>query len=333
MRHAHLDHDPDVKTKASWHSLDLRLGSPRDMPGRPRTVHFCELIEVAQDESVTEYTAEAWDDLFGLIGSRDVEELRHEIRRRKYEGELRHEPTRHAQYLYLGKLRPGADWPDIRDLAGEHASLASTGVVGALIEPAYLVRVEGTAYVAILRSSGGPTFTAIASWLSSVAGYDSEEGRLELRPYARRDQLARLNAAIGATKLHFKVGADVLEDADPNSDVVRAMKIVQDTGAGGVSVEMIVSYGNARPDELGAEHLVNAVAEFVRTIPGAHASATLMQPTDEGFVKDYVDFTSDRITLSEEVGVSEDEEPTAYAILGAMSLAVRRFREYIEPRG
>lgn len=303
------------------------------MAGKPRTVHFFELVEVAQDESVTEYTAEAWDDLFDLIGSRDLEELRHEIRGRKYEGELRHEPTRRAQYLYLGKLRPGADWPDIRDLAGEHTSLASTGVVGALIEPAYVVRIEGTAFVAILRSSGGPTFTAISSWLSTVAGYDFEDSRLELRPYARHDQMARLNAAIGATKLHFKVGADLLQDVDPSSDVVRAMKVVQDTGAGGVSVEMVVSYGNARPDELGAEHLVDAVAEFVRTIPGAHASATLMQPTDDGYVKDYVDFTADRITLSEEVGGSEDEEPTPYAILGAMSQAIRKFREYIEPGG
>lgn len=302
------------------------------MAGKPRTVHFFELVEIAQDESISEYTAETWDDLFDLIASKEVEELRHDIRRRKYEGELRYEARRSAEYLYLGKLRPGADWPDIRDLEGEHTSLASTGVVGALIEPAYIVRLEGTPYVAILRSSGGPTFTAISSWLSTVAGYDFAESRLELRPYVRRDQLSRLNAAIGATKLHFKVGADLLADADPSSDVVRAMKVVQDTGAGGVSVEMIVSYGNARPDELGAQYLADAVSEFVRTIPGAHASATLMQPKDEGYEKDFVDFSLDRITLSEEVGGSEDEEPTAYAILGAMSQAIRKFREYIEPR-
>ncbi|MDR6201246.1 hypothetical protein QE374_003155 [Microbacterium sp. SORGH_AS428] len=303
------------------------------MAGKTRTVHFFELIEVAQDESVQEYTAEAWDDLFDMIAGMEVEELRHEIRQRKYEGEVRDEPTRQVRYLYLGKLRPGMDWPDIRDLDGEHTSLASTGVVGALIEPAYVVRITGTPFVAILRTPGGPSFTAISSWLTAVAGLEFEETRLELRPYARRDQLARLNSAIGATKLHLKVGADVLDDADPTSDVVRAMQAVQDTGAGGVSVEMIVSYGNARPDGVGAQHLADAVAEFVRTVPGSHASATLMQPQDDGYVKDHVDFTLDRISLSEEVGGSEDEEPTAYAILGAMSQAIRRFREYIEPRG
>lgn len=299
------------------------------MAGKTRTIHFFELVEIAADGSVQEYTDEAWDELFDAIGGMPTEELRHEIRSRRYEGELQFEPTRRQRYLYIGKLRPGMDWPDIRDRAGAHASLASTGVVGALIEPAYITRVQGSPYVAILRTSGGPSFSAISSWLSSVAGYDLLEERIELRPFVRRDQLERLNASIGATRLHLKVAADVLDEADPSSDVVRAMKLVQDTGAGGVSVEMIVSYGNARPDGVGAQHLVDAVQEIVRTIPGAHAAATLMQPQNEGYVKDYVDFTLDRITLSEEVGGSEDEEPTAYAILGAMSQAIRRFREHI----
>jgi hypothetical protein len=297
--------------------------------GKERTVYFFSAIEVDQDDHITEFESDYWDALFERIRDLGEDERRQEIRSRKYEGEIRFERAPEVEYLYLGKLRPGADWPDIRNAEGEHASLASTGVVGALIEPAYIVRVARTPYIAILRSSGGPTFTAIASWLSTIAGYDFLETRLELQPYARKDQLERLASAVGATRLHLKVDGDALQGTEPRSRVLRAMKAVQDTGSGSVSVEMIVSYGNASPDEAGAEDLAEGVSELVRAIPFKKAVATLLVDRNDGIVKDYVDFSLDRVTLTESVGNSEDEEPTPRVILGAMSDAIGRFREQI----
>ncbi|TFC90103.1 hypothetical protein E3T24_00185 [Cryobacterium sp. TmT2-59] len=275
-----------------------------------------------------EYEAGFWESLFIHLAGLDEDIRRTEIRTRKYEGEVRAERSPALSYLYIGKLRPGSDWPDIRDSHGVHASLASTGVIGALIEPAYLLPISGTNYLAVLRSSSGPTFSAITEWLNHAAGFVGTDDRLELRPYARHDQLERLARAQGATRIHLKVDPDALHNGPATSEVGRAMQSVQNLGAGGVSVEMIVSYGNSIPDEAGAEALAEGVRDLVESGAFKTAKATLLVGEPGGHLaKDSIDFTLDRVTLTEEIGDSEDEEPLPAVILSAMSEAIRRFRE------
>jgi hypothetical protein len=295
--------------------------------GKQRTIYFFDAIILDQNNNVNEHPAGYWDSLLTHIGTLGEDVRRTEIRSRKYEGEVRAEKSPSLSYLYIGKLRPGADWPDIRDSHGVHASLASTGVIGALIEPAYLLPISGTNYLAILRTSSGPTFSAITEWLNHVAGYLGTDDRLELRPYARHDQLERLALAQGATRIHLKVDPDALQNGRATSEVGRAMQSVRDLGAGGVSVEMIVSYGNSIPDESGAEALADGVRDLLDSGTFKKAKATLLVSEHGQLVKETVDFTLDRVTLTEEIGDSEDEEPLPSVILSAMSEAIRRFRE------
>ncbi|WP_414172141.1 hypothetical protein [Clavibacter tessellarius] len=236
-----------------------------NVAGKARTVYFYDVVTADQDNQITELAAGWWFDLFDFLAEREPEDLRNEFRRRKYEGEIRDHRSPAVRYLYLGKLRPGADWPDIRNLTGQHGSLASTGAVGAVIEPAYVVPIhmEGENYVAVLKSSNGPSKEALQAWLSSVAGYELSENRLILRPYARRDQLERLQEAMGASRIHLKVDSATVSSMDASSDVGRAIQDVQQIGSGGVSVELIVSFGNARPDDDGAEALVAGVRDIV----------------------------------------------------------------------
>ncbi|AGW41753.1 phage-related major capsid protein [Leifsonia xyli subsp. cynodontis DSM 46306] len=296
---------------------------------KQRTVYFFEPIVLDQAGNVQPIEGGFWSDLHDRISNLDDNARRGEFFGRRHIGSAREETTPPEKYLYVGKLRPGADWPDVSDGDGAIASLASTGFSGSLIEPAYLLGVSGTNYVAILRSSAGPSFTAIARWLNMVCEFNTEAERLELRSYVRRDQLERFNRAKQAAKIYLKVDPGVMTDAEPKGELGQALKIAQSAGAGGASVELTISFGNVRPTDRAGEDLVTNLREllFTTRTPFKKAKATVIAEDQDGaLIRDKIDFTLDRITVQQKIGASEDEEPTPTIVLQAMLEAIGRFR-------
>ncbi|MEI5674970.1 MULTISPECIES: hypothetical protein [unclassified Nocardioides] len=300
------------------------------MSGKQRTVYFFEPVVIDKKGNAKSIAAGFWKDIHTHIGTLDEDDRRTIYRGRKLEGEATFTKSPAAEYLYIAKLRPGADWPDVRGVDGTHGTLASTGAVGALLEPAYLVEVSNTKYCAVLRSSGGPSFSALESWLSMAGGYTATDSTLELRPFVREDQLERLAVAQGATKIRLRVEPHALEDAEPTSDLGRAMADAQQAVGGGVSVEMTVSFGHVRPDGPAARQLTDAVSDILREGGVKHASATLLVPGEDGELeRDKIDFVRDRVTFIEEVGESEDEEPSAPVVMAAMAEAIQEFKKQL----
>lgn len=300
------------------------------MATKERTVYFFEPIVLDQADNVQPIEDGFWDWVQERVGALSEVARRADIFGRRHVGAARQEVAPALDYIYLGRLRPGADWPDVSDDAGEIASLASTGFAGSLLEPAYLLGVGGTNYVAILRSSAGPSTTSIVRWLNQVCGFNEQGDRLELRPYVRQDQLERLGRAQAAAKIHLKIDPGVMSDAQPNDELGQALKAAQSAGAGGVSVELTVSFGNARPTDGAGEDLVAGVRELLlsdNAVPFKKASATVMVENEAGqLVRDKIDFTMDRITVRQQVGANEDEEPTPPVVLSAMAQAIEKFR-------
>lgn len=300
------------------------------MTTKERTVYFFEPIVLDQADNVQPLEQGFWQWVQERVEGLPEVRRRADIFGRRHVGAARQETSPALDYLYVGRLRPGADWPDVSDNAGAIASLASTGFDGSLLEPAYLLNVSGTNYVALLRSSAGPSTTAIVAWLNQVCGFSHEGNRLELRPYVRRDQLERLGRAQAAAKIHLKIDPGVMNDAQPHDELGQALKIAQSAGAGGVSVELTVSFGNARPTNGAGEDLIAGVRELLSAgdaVPFKKASATVMVENEEGqLVRDKIDFTMDRITVRQQVGANEDEEPTPPVVLRAMVKAIEKFR-------
>ncbi len=300
------------------------------MATKERTIYFFEPVVLDQADNVQPIEEGFWDWVHDHVSALSEVERRADIFGRRHVGAARQEVAPALDYIYLGRLRPGADWPDVSDAAGEIASLASTGFAGSLLEPAYLLGVGGTNYVAVLRSSAGPSSTSIVSWLNQVCGFNRSGNRLELRPYARRDQLERLGRAQAASKIHLKVDPGVMIDAQPHDELGLALKAAQNAGAGGVSVELTVSFGNARPTDGAGEDLIAGVRELLlsdNAVPFKKASATVMVENAHGQLeRDKIDFTMDRITVREQVGANEDEEPTPPVVLSAMAKAIEKFR-------
>jgi hypothetical protein len=296
------------------------------MTGKARAVHFFSAVEVMHDGSVTPFGTEWWPDLLDALADKSEADLRVSYRGRKYEGHIQQEINPYIKYLYLGKLRPGADWPDIVDAEGEAGQLAQTGIRG-LVEPLYLLPIAGTNYIAVLRTSAGPTWEALTHWLGVTAGFFDSDSTIELQPYARHNQLQRLADAVGASKIHLKFDPEGAAAIEGHTELGRAIRGAASAGAGGVSVEMIVSFGHARPEEAGSEELIEGVREVVESGSFTTAQATLLKQGPHGIERDYVNFALDRVVYTEYVGESEDETPTPSVILGAMSDAVGIFRQ------
>lgn len=295
--------------------------------GAKRRIYFLEPVIERQDNTLEEVSEDFWGHFLTHLKDLPSERRRIELYGRKYIGEMRTEKTPAADYLYLGKARRGADWPDITDAAGTVSALNPGEGVEALIEPAYLLPVSGTNYVAVLRTSGGPSFSAIESWMSSAGGLDTQSERFTLRPYVRTDQLARLSRATGAARVHLKVDPGALQVDESLGAIGNAMKQVQDLGAGGVSVDMTLSFGRATPSHAYAEAIAAEVKKIIGKIPFKSAEATLMVEDEHGKeVRERVDFVRDRVTGSEYVGTSEDEPATPPVVLQALTEAIFKFK-------
>lgn len=301
------------------------VAAPR---GAKRRVYFVEPVIEKQDSSLEEVSGNFWDVYLKHVSELPRERRRIEMYGRKYIGEVRTEIAPAETYLYLGKARRGADWPDISDAEGLVSALDPGQGIDALIEPAYLLPVSGTNYVAVLRTSGGPSFAAIESWMSSAAGLDTTSERFTLRPYVRTDQLQRLNEASGATRVHLKVDPGVLQTDESLGAIGNAMREVQNLGAGGVSVDMTLSFGRATPSHAYAESIANEVKKVIKKIPFKTAEATLMTEDANGKeMREKVDFVRDRVTGSEYVGTSEDEPATPAVVLKALTDAIWKFKK------
>lgn len=305
------------------------------MPGRKRRIYFFEPVEVDAADRVTTFDETFWpsfhDHVHGLAiddGGLNRERLRLKYLGNKYSGSARTEVSPAERFFYVAKARPGSDWPDV-ELPDEGTSpLSLTDPSASLVEPAYLLPVWGTSYVAALRTSGGPSWSALENWIGAVSGRVSQESRFALRPYVRLDQLERLHESLGVSKVHLKLdpGSQTLSSVE--GVIAKALKGVQDLGAGGVSVELGLSFGRATPDEAAAEEIAQQVEKLVRNVRFKTARATIMQMNSDGvnYSKQNIDFYADRVTGSEYVGTNEDEVPTAPVVLKAMTEAIRKFR-------
>ncbi|MCU1584344.1 MAG: phage-related major capsid protein [Microbacteriaceae bacterium] len=251
---------------------------------------------------------------------------------REIEGEARIEISPAAKYFYLDRRRPGQDWPDARGIDGAFGSLASKGVVQSLHEPAYLLNVSGSNYIAIVRSSAGPSTSAIARWLNIVFGFSGHEERLELRAASRTDQIARLAQAQSASKVHLRIAPGAMAHGeDFNGELGKALTIAQSVATGSVSVDMTISFGNVVPTDEGGRELVNSIKELLNASTSfKKAAATLILENEDGeMIRDSVDFTRDRITIRQQVGADEDEEPTPAVVLDAMFEAIKKARKHL----
>ncbi|GAA2748770.1 DUF6731 family protein [Amnibacterium kyonggiense] len=302
------------------------------MSGPKRTIYFMEPVVLDAKGKVSPIQVGFWDALHDHVSTLQPASRSAEIFGRRIDGEAAEALSPARKYLYVGKHRPKADWPHATDASGVTGAIDSS-VVSAIIEYAYLLPVPGTNYVGLLRSSGGATFSALEAWLTSVCPKLPQGGSVVLRPYVRKDQLERLAKARGASKVELKIDPNTFGTKAPvGGDLAGALAEAQEIAGGGVSVELSLSFGRATPSEAGSENLAKQVQALLKSgIPLQKAKATVVNEDEHGkLVRDHIDFFRDRVTVTSEVGASEDEAPTPSAAVSAITEATKTFLKRLD---
>lgn len=300
--------------------------------GRKRRIYFYEPVILDQENKVQQIQKDFWGDLHAHVAGLDESDRSFTFFGRPISGEARRATTPPVDYFYLDRERPGQDWPDARGNDGHLDTLHAQQVVTSLHEPAYLLPVSGSAYVAFVRTSAGPSTSAVETWLNIVMGFEELDTRIELRAYARHDAMARLARATSASKVHVVIEPDAMTDVDMRGELGQALAMAQRAGNGGVSVDMTLSFGNVAPDDEAGRALVDGVSEVLNASAGfRRAQATVVTTDDEGEItKDFIDFKRDRVTISQAFGTDLEQEPTAQVVLEGLIEAIRTFRPHIE---
>jgi hypothetical protein len=308
-------------------------------------VTFFEGVEVDQHQQSRTWAETRWKRFFGDVDIATDSEKWNTFSSRRYNGSVRNCTSPAMDFFYLCKLRPTIDWPDIINFEGSIESLAEkaqqSGIVN-ILEPCYILPVTGTRYVAMMRSSGGPTPRAISDWIDAFCHNVENDSVFELRPVFTQDALRRLQLANGARRLSFRYVSlhdDAIESDDVAGHVNKAVSEVARISDQEMSVEMTLSFGRANIGGLGygSETLLDEVRRLVDSDAATHGKlsklqATVINDNEGGLESDPIDFLNERYSESVSIGGSEDDEPSPEVILSGMMDAIGTFRRKIGRR-
>lgn len=301
------------------------------MQGKQRTVYFYEPVVKSANGAVLPIATGFWDLLHAHTKTLAPVDREYSHYGRPVSGAARSHTSPPIDYFYLDRERPMQDWPNAKNQAGALDTLASHGSVQSLHEPAYLVPVSGSNFIAITRSSGGPVTSAIESWLSLVAGYWPTGDSLELRAVTRGDSLQRLAAAKLASKVQVRMDKGALTNQHFQGQLGRALEEAERIDSGSVSVDMTISFGNVTPTDAGGGALVDDIRELLKAnAPLKKVVAnTMVENANGDLIRDTIDFTRDRITLTQEFGSNPNQDPTPQVVLEGMLTAIGTFKGII----
>lgn len=297
------------------------------MSGHVRKVYFFHPVELDHYDREKFLPEEYFDLLHSSVMKHPDDRLNIPFMGQSISGYARTCDVTQTKYLYIGRKRPVADWPKVREGSADAVELKLPSPTAALEEPAFLVQVRGTPYVAAIRSTAGATWSAVEHWLTSVAWSHGHNRKIELKPYVRQDQLQRLESAIGASRIELTVDPGTQIPNRPGR-IFSALRNAQDAGAYGISAKLILSFGNSIPPRDGADQMVGELRDIIGSVPTRKAKATLMLPDDEearGWRKESVDFSKDIVTQQVKVGENENELQSVPMILRSMSAAIEDF--------
>lgn len=291
-------------------------------------MYFFEPVVLDQNDQAHPIGDDFWDDLHQHVEGLSERDRTISFFGRDIAGDARTNLSPSVRYFYLDRERPGQDWPDARGNDGVLGTLASRGDVRSLHEPAYLLGVSGTRYVAFVRTSGGPSTSAIERWLNLVMGFEETDDRVELRAYTRTDALERFARATAATKVRLAVEPNSLSEDDLTGELGQAITHAQQVGRGGVSVDMTISFGHVRPDDEAGQTMIQEVREVLNApTTFRKASATVVLDGEDGETRrEMIDFKRDRVTVSQVFGDDLDQEPRPEVVLTGLLEAIKTFR-------
>lgn len=300
--------------------------------GANKTIHFMEVCWRDPQDNVSAMEPGFWRFLIEELGGLTDDERTVPYMGVKLEGEGGRDPRTSLDYVYVAKERAPMDRPHTRQLSGSYGVIQDGPTVQGIYEPTYAAAVGTTNVAAFLRTSGAAGWSAIEDWLNGVLGPQPGGMKIALRAVVSANGFDELKRSLGVARIHVKGSGDAFRDSEPAGNIASAVKEAGRV-AGGLSVDLTLSFGHATPDDYSAEQLKDDLEAFLNANKasfthgsGNKADATLMFRRDDGRVdRRPVDFIYNKITTKERVDL-EGGEPTRESVLLALQSAVRRYQ-------
>jgi hypothetical protein len=249
------------------------------------------------------------------------------IRGLEYRGATRHETTAAADYFYLGKTRDQVDFPESSVGEADEAPLALQE--GArLVEPCYfVVAEESDNTIALLRSSAGPSVSAVGDWITRFFEDSLGNDVIELQPKLRGDQSTRFNDAVNVTK--FEVAIERHHNLGEVTADTRLGAALQESYEGldrGALIEQSWSFGHSQPDASLGQSMKQAIVEVLNWGVAKTAKATVIRHRPDGReFRDRIDFIKDQITTQVRVGDNPGVIQSPEIVIAALREAVQEY--------
>ncbi|YCU58699.1 hypothetical protein ACRYGV_05715 [Mycobacteroides abscessus] len=205
-----------------------------------------------------------------------------------------------------------------------------------LVEPCYFVVAEdGDNTIALLRTSAGPSVSAVGDWITSHFQAQLGNDVIELQPKLRDDQTTRFNDAVNITKFEVVIErhhnlAEVVADTELGSALQQSYEGLER----GAQITQSWSYANGQPPQSLGQDFKQAVIEILNWGVAKVAKATVIRNRPNGGeFRDHIDFIKDAITTQVQTGDDPSVEQSPEVVIGALRAAVRQYIEDASAEG
>ncbi|MFA4083038.1 hypothetical protein ONA92_15180 [Mycobacteroides salmoniphilum] len=297
------------------------------MAAKKRIVRFFEPYRRQPDATTVQLDQNFWADFRDKLTPLSYDDQLLTIRGFEYRGAARHELSTASDYFYLCKTREQVDFPESSIGDADEAPL--TLQEGArLVEPCYFVVAEPpNNTIALIRSSAGPSVSAVGDWVTRHYQGPLGHDVIELQPKLRGDQSTRFNDAVNITRFEVAIERHHnLGEVTADTQLGAALRGSYEGLERGALVEQVWSFGHNQPNASLGQDMKQAVIEVLNWGVAKLAKATVVRTRPDGSeFRDKIDFVKDQITTRVRVGDDPTVSQSPEVVVSALREAVHEY--------
>lgn len=296
---------------------------------KKKRVFFFSGGEEDKDGQLHPWTAAAWSRVFHTVSGETPDRNTVMYRGRKYTASPRITKTGKS-YFKVTVDRYKADWPDVE--TRDHADPLSVK------EYACVFPIDNYPYIAVFKSSVGPSVGALESLINSILDSALTDGQFVLEPVMRKNARERLDQSVGVSRIDVRYeSAGMIGQSESGSIIDQAVSSTLGIpGLDKADFSVSLSISLKRPKALGPAH--DALGKELRSIlkEANPQSVDFLDKIQAGVIhendkqklqSETIDFIRDRITEVVEFGEDDDSRLSDIDIENGVAQAIKAFNE------
>jgi hypothetical protein len=292
-----------------------------------KVVKFYEPMLVDQNDNYKRIKGGFWAPLESRLKSRKPKDREHPYSGVDYYGEARVGTRPSISYIYVGRLRPAADHPDTyRPNTGITGPLQPANKGDKISEPTFMVPFGKRNTVAVMSPRTGATrVSALSAWTSAMSGTLKTHDRVELVPVVDSKTLAKINGAVGATKLYVRIPDGATIPVTGGGVVGDAIREAASKSVPGTYIDMTWSFGHARATADGRGGLLTATRWLARADWTDRVEVNLQLQDGDDLRTEMHAVFHDSVTLRGAFDLPEGRIPSENVVLRSIAEAIQEF--------